>query len=130
MLLNKKQQQDAAALLGGASLGVGLTFLAAPGLGGRMLGMKKEAAPQGGSTFAVRALGFRDLAFGIGLLATRQDQKAGKLWRQMFALCMAGDTGAAVLALRKPGANFFTFAGGLSSVGLAVLAYLSAQEED
>ena len=129
MLLNKKQQQDAAALIGGASLGVGLSFLAVPGLGGRMLGMKEDAASQGGSTFAVRALGIRDLAFGIGLLTTRKD-KAGNLWRRLFALCMAGDTGAAVLALRKPGANFFTVAGGFSSAALAVLAYLSAQEED
>ena len=130
MLLNKKQQQDAAALLGGASLGVGIAFLAAPGLGGRMLGMKPDATTQGGSNFAVRALGFRDLAFGIGLLLTRREKAAGSLWRRLFALCMAGDTGSAVLALRKPGANFFTFAGGLSSAALAVLAYISAQEED
>ena len=95
-----------------------------------MLGMKKDATPQAGSSLAVRALGFRDLAFGIGLVVTRQDRKAGSLWRLLFALCMAGDTGAALLALRKPGANFFTFAGAVSSLGFGVLAYLSAEEED
>jgi hypothetical protein len=42
---------------------------------------------------------------------------------------MAGDAGAALLALRKPGANFFTFAGGLSSAALAVLAFNSTQED-
>ena len=128
-MLNKKQKQDAAALLGGVSLGVGLSFMAAPGLGGRMLGMKPGAAPQGGSNFAVRALGIRDVAFGIGLLLTRKDRQAGKIWRRLFALCMAGDTGASVLALRKPGANFFTFAGGLLSAVLGVLAFISAQED-
>jgi hypothetical protein len=94
-----------------------------------MLGMKPEAAPQAGSRFAVRALGIRDVAFGIGLLATREERKAGAIWRRLFGLCMAGDAGAALLALRKPGANFFTFAGGLSSALLAVLAFNSTQED-
>jgi hypothetical protein len=128
-VFNKKQKQDIGALLGGVSLGVGLGFLAAPGLAGRMLGMKPEATPQEGSRFAVRALGIRDVAFGIGLLATREERKAGAIWRRLFGLCMAGDAGAALLALRKPGANFFTFAGGLSSALLAVLAFNSTQED-
>lgn len=128
-MLNKKQKQDAATLLGGTSLGVGLAFLVAPGLGGRILGMKPDAPPQAGSRLAVRALGIRDFAFGIGLLLTRQDRQAGAIWRRLFGLCMAGDAGAALLALRKPGANFFTFAGGLSSVVLAILAFISAQED-
>jgi hypothetical protein len=128
-VFNKKQKQDLAALLGGISLGVGSTFLVAPGLAGRMLGMKPGAAPQAGSRFAVRALGIRDVAFGIGLLATREDRQAGAIWRRLFGLCMTGDTGAALLALGKPGANFFTFAGGLSSALLAILAFSSAQED-
>ena len=127
--LSKKQKQDAATLLGGVSLGVGLGFTVLPGVAGRMLGMKSEAPAQAGSRFAARALGARDIAFGIGLLATRQDQENGALWRQLFALCMAGDVSAAVLSVGKPGANFFTYAGGLSSAALAVLAVLSAQEE-
>ena len=128
-VLSKKQKQDAATLLGGASLGVGLGFMVVPGIAGRMLGMKPDAASQAGSRFAARAVGARDIAFGIGLLATRQDSENGALWRQLFALCMAGDVGAAALAAGKPGANFFTYAGGLSSVALAALALISAQEE-
>src|SRR5689334_18761359 len=128
-VLNKKQKQDTATLLGGVSLGAGLGFVVVPGIAGRMLGMKPDAASQAGSRFAARALGARDIAFGIGLLATRQDQENGTLWRQLFALCMAGDVGAAVLSVGKPGANFFTYAGGLSSAALAVLALISAQEE-
>lgn len=128
-ILSKQQKQDAATLLGGVSLGIGIGFLVAPGIGGRMLGTTKEAAGQAGHRFAVRALGARDLAFGIGLLATREDRKAGALWRQMFAVCMAGDVVSAGLAAGKPGANFFTYAGGLSSAALAVAAYLSAQED-
>jgi hypothetical protein len=128
-VFNKKQKQAVGTLLGGTALGVGSTFLVAPGLAGRMLGMKPEATPQAGSRFAVRALGIRDVAFGIGLLATRDDRQAGAIWRRLFGLCMAGDTGAALLALRKPGANFFTFAGGLSSAVLAVLAFNSNQED-
>lgn len=128
-MFNKKQKQDLAAVLGGTSLGVGLAFLAAPGLAGRMMGMQHEAAPQAGSQLAVRALGIRDVAFGIGMLATRQEGKTGTLWRRLFGLCMAGDVWAALLALRKPGANFFTFAGALSSFGLAILAFSSTQED-
>ena len=128
-LLTKQQKQSAANLLGGASIGVGLGFLAAPGLTGRMLGTTPQAAEEAGHRFAVRALGARDLALGIGLLATRQDRDKGALWRQMFAVCMAGDVVASGLSVGKPGANFFTFAGGLSSAALAVLAYLSAQED-
>jgi hypothetical protein len=128
-VLNKKQKQDAATFIGGTTMGVGLAFLLVPGLGGRLLGMKQDATPQAGSRLAVRALGVRDLAFGIGLLTTRKDRPTGALWRRLFALCMAGDAWAAFLALRKPGANFFTFAGGLSSVALAILAFLSAQED-
>lgn len=128
-MLSKKRKQDAATLLGGASLGVGLALLVAPGLGGRMLGMKPDATPQAGSRLAVRALGIRDVAFGIGLFLTRKDRQAGAIWRRLFGLCMGVDAGAALLALRKPGANFFTFAGGFSSIGLAILAFISAQED-
>ena len=128
-LLTKQQKQDAATLLGGVSAGVGLGFLAAPGLAGRMLGTSPAASKEAGHRFAVRALGVRDLALGIGLLATRQDRDKGALWRQLFGVCMAGDVVSAGLSVGKPGANFFTYAGGLSSAALAVLAYLSAQED-
>lgn len=128
--LTKKQKQDAAALLGGVSLGVGLVFTILPGIGTRLLGLKPETSSQSGGRIVARALGARDLAFGIGLLATRQDQANGALWRQTFGMCMAVDAGAVALSIGKPGPNFFTYVGGLSSTALAALAFASAQEDD
>lgn len=127
--MDDKQKELATTGLGLVALGAGSTFALLPRFSARQMGMQPDATEQAGSFVAVRGLGFRDLAFGLGLLATRQQPAKASLLLKLLALCMAGDTIACFLAIRKPGSTVFTFLGGLASIVTGLTAWIVAQEK-
>lgn len=126
-MLDENQIELATTGLGIVTLGAGSVFALFPKLGGWGFGLKPETNAQGGTQAVLRALGFRDIALGLGLLANRQPSAATKLWLRLFALCMGGDVLACALALRKPGVGVMTVVAGLSSVFFGAVAWLTAQ---
>ena len=123
-----KQTQLAATGLGLITVGAGAGFALLPRLFGWVFGMRKPSAQEGGSQLVVRALGFRDIAFGLGLLAARDQPDAARQWLRFYTVCMVGDVIACLLAYLKPGRTPFQLLGGLASVGFGAWAWLSSQK--
>src|SRR4051794_26990036 len=117
-MLDEKQIEQVTTGLGIVSLGVGGLFTLFPKLGGWGFGLKPETNALGGTQALIRALGFRDLAMGLGLLANRQPSATTKLSLRLFTLCMGGDVVACLLALRKPGVGIMTVFGVFFSIFL------------
>ncbi len=126
-MADKKRREQASTGFGIISLAAGAGLALFPGAGARLFGNTPEAARLSGSHVAVRALGFRDMAFGIGLLANRHKPEAGRQWLQLFSFCMAGDTLACLTALGKPGGHFFPALGGVLSAIYGGVAFASAR---
>ncbi len=126
-MLDEKQTELATTGLGLVTLGAGSVFALFPKLGGWGFGLKPEANALGGTQVAIRALGFRDIAFGLGLLANRNQPGAARLWLRLFSLCMAGDVAACGLALRKPNSGVMTVVGGLASIVFGAVAWIAAK---
>ncbi len=129
-MLDQKQTELATTGLGLITVGAGGVFAVLPKLAAWAFGLKSEVAELSGTQVVVRALGFRDVALGLGLLATRTRPEASRLWLRLFALCMVGDVAACLLALRKPGVGVMTVVGGLSSVVFGVIAWIAGQAQD
>ncbi len=125
--MDKKRVETVTTSLGLVLLGAGSSFVLLPRLVGRGFGLTTEASQQGGAHVVIRALGTRDIALGLGLLANRKSGGAGRLWLQLFSLCMAGDVAACVLALPRPNRNLLSVVGGgLASTVFGLLAWNAA----
>jgi hypothetical protein len=127
-MLDEKQTELATTGLGLVALGAGTTFTLFPKLAGWGFGLKPQVADLGGTQVVIRALGFRDIALGIGLLATRSKPEIARLWLRMLSLSLFGDLVACLLALRKPGTGIMTLLGALSSVFFGGLAWITSQQ--
>lgn len=82
--------------MAGLRLAVGVGAWVAPRTTGRLFGLDADANPQ--MIFMARLFAVRDVALGIGLLASTGN--ARRLWWQTGVLCDTADAGAAALALR------------------------------
>ncbi|HEX2914748.1 MAG TPA: hypothetical protein VH186_28410 [Chloroflexia bacterium] len=129
-MANKEQQELIVTGLAAVALGAGSGFALLPKLMGRAFGMNKAGAEQAGSMVAVRGLGVRDFAFGLGLLLARKNSESRSLLLKLLAFCMAGDTFACFMAMRKPEAKFTTFLGGVASIATGVVAWIASQNEE
>lgn len=106
-------------MLGTASWAAPKFFIAATGL-------DPHANPQ--AAYLSRLFGVRDLALGIGLVATRGD--ARRLWWRLGVMCDLGDAAAGVLSARngelakgRTWNGMLAYAGVVgASLGLAALA--------
>lgn len=57
-------------------------------------------------SFALRSVGMRNLAFGLGLLTARvKSREAAARWQALFGLCLAVDSYSCMVEQGKPGAN-------------------------
>jgi len=122
--MDEKIQAQITLGLGVVGISAGTLTVVAPGVASKLYGF--NLAESAGRDIAMRAFGIRDLALGIGILATRDQPKANKLWLQLFGLSISGDGVAALLAFRKPGANFMTFVAFVVSVVFAAAAFASS----
>lgn len=99
-------------------IAIGAATYAAPDLVGTVFGFK-PAEDQVGA-FMGRLFGVRDLALGIGTLASKGEAQA--LWWRLGILCDAADAATGVLAYQTAGAPkrgaVMTIAVALGAVGL------------
>jgi hypothetical protein len=110
---------EAARALGWASLAIGATELAAPHFVEDLLGLDRDADRQG----AIRALGVRELAHGLSILA--EDEPNHKLATSVWAR-VAGDVldtvclGRAAMQTKNPG-RFAAVSAMVMAIGVADL---------
>jgi hypothetical protein len=111
------QGQRLAVPLGWVSLGLGAAEVGAPRTVTRLVGAPARTA-------VVRALGARELAAGVGILARRG--RAGWLWSRVGGDVM--DLALLGVALTAPGANRKRIAAAAAAVaGIAALDFLSSR---
>lgn len=83
-------------LIGASVAGLGAAFVAAPALVGRVwLG---DEARHTGAEVALRGLGARDLALGVGILMAQRRGAPVRGWLEATALAAAADTATTLLA--------------------------------
>jgi hypothetical protein len=105
-----------------ARTAVGVSMLARPTLIPRVLGVSPEAADQ--MTWAMRMLGAREIALGVGALVSRKEPR---LWLAGGILSDAVDAFAVGTALTQgrvkklPGGGLTSIALGATAVGLNAL---------
>jgi hypothetical protein len=76
-----------ASLLGLATLGVGITGIVSPKFLSKVMGVKAPEA----SHFLLRAIGVRDVAFGLGILAHRNKPREAAFWVYSIGAVVASD---------------------------------------
>lgn len=113
-------------LLAAGRVAVGLGLFLAPSRLGR--GWLGEVADEPGTTVATRGLGARDLALGVGALATSDDPDRGRRWIEAGIVADVGDALATLLTAddRPAGATaaHVAVAGGAAALGAWLRATL------
>lgn len=118
----------AAKLVAGGRVAFGIGFLAAPGaLGSQWAG---KVADKPAAQIFIRALGARDLALGLGVLAS---PRAGlRTWVMAGVIADACDAGATVAAREELEsgqlAATLAIAGGSALAGVAIAAFLGGSD--
>ncbi|MGI8557089.1 MAG: hypothetical protein ACR2ND_02070 [Solirubrobacteraceae bacterium] len=113
--------------LAGMRVAIGAGAWLAPNLTGRLFGLDPKANPQ--MTFMGRLFGVRDLALGIGALASQDESR--RLWLQLGAGCDALDAIAASRGARDGSlpkfAAVLSGTAAVSALALGVRALLSSE---
>jgi hypothetical protein len=121
MLKHKAQVESGSTALGLASIGIGLTELAAPRFVENMLGLDGKQSHRG----ILQVLGVRELMHGIGILTAKNGN--GELTSGVWAR-VAGDVldtallGIAAMKTKSP-AKFAAVASAVAGIGVADLYY-------
>lgn len=107
-------------------IAIGAVLLAAPGAAGRRwLG---DVARQPAAKAAIRGLGARDLAFGIGALRALDRGEPAAGWVRLAAVGDLADAASGLLAARQLGAlrtiGTVATAGGAAATGFAISSHL------
>ena len=111
--------------LAGARIAIGAVSLLAPGLVGRaMLG---PDADSGGIRLLLRAVGGRDLALGIGVLAALDRGASVRRWLRASAVVDGLDAAGSVLARRRLRPTVFPAAAGAATAGALLSGWLAGQ---
>ncbi len=119
-----------ATILAAGRVAIGTAAFVAPGLVGRQwLG---EVADEAGTKIALRGLGVRDAAIGIGLLAAGDDRERTRNWLEAGIISDAGDFLATSMGrgagTRAAAAGVMAVAGGATIAGLWARQLLTAED--
>ena len=114
--------------LAGGRIAIGAVSLLAPGLVGRaMLGADGDA---GGIRLLLRAVGGRDLALGIGVLAALDRGAPVRGWLRASAVVDGLDAAGAVLARRRLRPTVFPAAAAAATGGALLSGWLAGQLDE
>jgi hypothetical protein len=94
--VQRMDNEQAIRSLAGLRVAVGTSAWATPRLAGKAFGLDADGNPQ--SPYLARLFGVRDLALGIGALATSGESR--RTWLMLGVLCDAADAAAGVMAGR------------------------------
>jgi len=120
--------RQVARILAVARVAIGAVLLVAPGAAGRRwIG---DVATDAGTKVAIRGLGARDLAFGVGTLRALDQGEPVAGWVRLAAVGDLSDAVASLLAARRLG--FVRTVGSVATAGAAAAAGLaiSGQVDD
>lgn len=107
-----------------ARIAVGVAASAVPEAAGRLLGFELAENPE--AVLFARAFGIRDVALGVGALASGREDR--RLWLAFGLVCDLGDITAGVLGLRAGGpkrGNVMAAIAASSGVALSVAALVA-----
>ncbi len=125
------EARTAAVALAAGRVAIGTAAFVAPGLVGR--GWFGEDAGRPGTKMALRGLGARDAAMGVGLLAALDDPRRARNWVEAGIIADAGDFVATALGRgagsRSAAAGVMLIAGGAAAAGLWIRDQLGTQLE-
>lgn len=94
----KLQDEDMATLLSATRIVIGVAAWVAPRRFGRAWTGELSGGPLG--SMALRGLGIRDIALGLGTLRALGNGSSAKPWLEMQALADASDTASTLMAFR------------------------------
>ena len=110
--------QNTARVLAAGRVVVGVGLVASPGLAGSWIG---EAAQTAGGRVAIRALGARDAALGVGTLAAAANPRQLRPWLIVSSLCDAVDFAATLSGPDSPARSaVLALAAGAAAAGLGL----------
>ena len=111
--------------LAGGRIAIGAVSLLAPGLVGRaMLGADGDS---GGIRLLLRAVGGRDLALGVGVLAALDRGSSVRGWLRASAVVDGLDAAGSVLARRRLRPTVFPAAAAAATGGAVLSGWLAGQ---
>jgi hypothetical protein len=117
--------RDLAVGLAGGRIAIGVVSLLAPGLVGRaMMGPKGDL---GGTRFALRVVGARDLALGIGVLAALDRDAPVRGWLRASAVVDGVDAAGSLFARHHLRPTVFPAAAGAATAGALLSGWLAGQ---
>lgn len=123
---SKEQQELLTTGLGAACVGMGAMFTLFPGFMNKQGGFGVEKGP--GRNALLRLAGMRDVAFGVGLLLNRTDQKAAKIWLQMLVLIAGSDIVVLGISLPRSKSKAKTLLGMFMSAAVTALALRGSRQ--
>ena len=93
------QDEDVATLLSATRVAIGVAAWVAPRRFGRAWTGERSNGPIG--SMAIRGLGARDIALGLGTLRALGNGKSVKPWLEMQALADASDAASTLMSFRE-----------------------------
>jgi hypothetical protein len=122
------EARDLAVGLAGGRIAIGAVSLLAPGLVGRaMMGPDGDS---GGIRLLLRAVGGRDLALGIGVLAALDRGTSVRRWLRASAVVDGLDAAGSVLARHRLRPTVFPAAAAAATGGAVLSGWLAGQLDE
>jgi hypothetical protein len=119
------EARDLAVGLAGGRIAIGLVSLLAPGLVGRaMMGPEGDS---GGRRLFLRAVGARDLALGVGVLAALDRDAPVQGWLRASTVVDGLDAAGSLLARHHLRPTVFPAAAGAATAGALLSGWLAGQ---
>ena len=119
------EARDLAVGLAGGRIAIGVVSLLAPGLVGRaMMGPEGDS---GGTRFALRVVGARDLALGIGVLAALDRDAPVRGWLRASAVADGLDAAGCLIARHHLRPTVFPAAAAAATAGALLSGWLAGQ---
>jgi len=122
----KMRQATITGGLGLACLGLGTMFALFPGFMNRAAGFNLANGREGKAV--IRLVGMRDVAFGLGLLLTRDKPQIARTWLQLLALIAGSDILALGLSLPGSKSKLKTLLGMSSSAAITAAALVNSRD--
>jgi hypothetical protein len=119
------EARDVAVGLSGGRIAIGVVSLLVPGVVGRtMMGSDGDS---GGRRLLLRAVGARDLALGVGVLAALDRGAPVRGWLRASAVADGLDAAGSLLARRHLRPTVFPAAAGAATAGVLLSGWLAGQ---
>ena len=119
------EARDLAVGLAGGRIAIGVVSLVAPGLVGRA--MMRADGDSGGTRLVLRAVGARDLALGLGVLAALDRDAPVRRWLRASAVVDGLDAAGSLLARHRLRPTVFPAAAGAATAGALLSGWLARQ---